>query len=63
MEYTGNRGVFKLVSGGNEQTFMVIRGFDSHSETFTTNLLRMDPGEMCMQNYLERRHWLRICQR
>ena len=30
MEYTGNRGVFKLVSGGNEQTFMVIRGFDSH---------------------------------
>ena len=29
---------FKLVSGGNEQTFMVIRGFDSHSETFTTNL-------------------------
>ncbi|MDC3110299.1 hypothetical protein OA490_04990 [Flavobacteriales bacterium] len=38
MEYTGNRGVFKLVSGGNEQTFMIIRGFDSHTETFTTNL-------------------------
>ena len=47
MEYTGNRGVFKLVSGGNEQTFMVIRGFDSHSETFTQIFLRMDP-ERCV---------------
>ena len=38
MEFTGNRGVFRLESGGNEQTYMIINGFDSHSETFTTNL-------------------------
>ena len=37
-EYTGNRGVFRLTSGGNNQTFMVIRGFDSHEAVFTTNL-------------------------
>ena len=37
-EHTGNRGVFRLISGGNNQTFMVIRGFDSHEAVFTNNL-------------------------
>ena len=37
-EYTGNRAVFRLNSGGNNQTFMVISGFDSHATSFTNNL-------------------------
>ena len=37
-EYTGNRGIFRLVSGGNNQTFMIINGFDSHEAVFTNNL-------------------------
>ena len=37
-EYTGNRAVFRLNSGGNNQTFMVINGFDSHATSFSNNL-------------------------
>ena len=37
-EYTGNRAVFRLNSGGNNQTFMVINGFDSHAASFSNNL-------------------------
>ena len=37
-EYTGNRALFRLNSGGNNQTFMVINGFDSHATSFSNNL-------------------------
>ena len=38
IEYTGNRALFRLNSGGNNQTYMAISGFDSHADTFTNNL-------------------------
>ena len=38
IEYTGNRALFRLNSGGNNQTFMVINGFDSHATSFSNNL-------------------------
>ena len=39
IEYSGNRAVFKLISGGNNQTFMIISGFDSHDRTSSSNNL------------------------
>jgi hypothetical protein len=39
IEYSGNRAVFKLISGGNNQTFMIISGFDNHDRTSSSNNL------------------------
>ena len=33
IEFTGNRAVFKLVSGGNNQTFMIMSGFNNHDRS------------------------------
>ena len=39
IEWTGNRGMFKLSNGGNVQTYMLIHGFNEHSwMSYSTNL-------------------------
>ena len=38
-EFSGNRAVFRLVSGGNNQTFMIVSGFDNHDNSLTSSNL------------------------
>ena len=42
IEYTGNRAVFRLVQGGNNQTFMIMSGFNTHDRS--TNSSNLSDG-------------------
>ena len=52
IEFTGNRAVFKLVSGGNNQTFMIMSGFNSHDRS--TNSSNLPDGKSWEDAYNEK---------
>ena len=52
IEFTGNRAVFKLVSGGNNQTFMIMSGFNTHDRS--TNSSNLPDGKSWEDAYNEK---------